>query len=208
MTSSAPAKYAHYLADFQSLVQGPGADAPTWLKNFRDEAWTKFSETGLPIARRGNERWKYTNVRPIDKIDFAAAARPQSANGSGALVPDYKIDGPAVFDLVFVDGYYSAELSSPSTGSNGITAASLASVTGDSNVSLEGQIGHYASSDDDGFTALNSAFLYDGAYIHVADGNSDKVVVRLSYITSNSADNKVTFPRTLIVAGRNRKSVV
>ena len=142
--TSAPAKYAHYFADFQSLVQGPGAGAPPWLKALREDAWTKFSATGFPTARRGNERWKYTNVGPIAKVDFGTTSPAPSVNGSKSLVPDYKVDGPAVYDLVFVDGHYSAELSSPSSGSSGVTAASLATAVNDSGSALEGQIGHYA----------------------------------------------------------------
>ena len=56
--TSAPAKHAHYFADFQSLVQGAGTDAPAWLRDLRDNAWSKFSDTGFPTARRDNERWK------------------------------------------------------------------------------------------------------------------------------------------------------
>ena len=67
----ATAKYAHYLADFQSLTQGAGAAAPPWLRDLRDNAWSRFVDTGFPTARRGNERWKYTNVGPIARIDFA-----------------------------------------------------------------------------------------------------------------------------------------
>jgi Fe-S cluster assembly protein SufD len=201
--TSAPAKYAHYFADFQSLVQGPGAGAPHWLQDLRDAGWSKFDETGFPTARRGNERWKYTNVGPIAKTDFGFASGPNAANGAKALAPSYEIEGPSVFDLVYIDGHYSPELSSPAVASNGITAASLASIASDSVFGLEGQVGHYAPPDDDGFTALNTAFLYDGAFIHVSDGHSEKVLVRLSYITTDGADPKITHPRTMIVAGQN-----
>ena len=201
--TSAPAKYAHYLADFQSLVQGPGAGAPNWLQDLRDTGWSRFNETGFPTARRGNERWKYTNVGPIARTDFGFASGPTSANGSKALAPSYKIERSSAFDLVFIDGRYSPDLSSPTAASNGITAASLASIASDSSFDLEGQVGHYATPDDDGFVALNTAFLYDGAYIHVADGHSEKVFVRLSYITTDGADLKITHPRTMIVAGQN-----
>ena len=201
--TSAPAKHAHYFADFQSLVQGPWTDAPAWLQDLRDNGWSKFSETGFPTARRGNERWKYTNVGPIAKIDFSLAGQPIAANGSKALVPDYKVAGTAAFDLVYVDGYYSVELSSPSTGSDGVTVASLASATADSNASIESQLGRLALPDNDGFAALNTAFLQDGAYVHVTDGHSEKVTVRISYITSQDSESKVTYPRTLIIAGRN-----
>ena len=69
---------------------------------------------------------------------------------------------------------------------------------------MENQIGRYAALDeDDGFAALNTAFLHDGAYIHVADGHAEKAVVRLSYITVDGTGPNVTHPRTLIVAGRN-----
>ena len=199
----APAKYAQYFADFQSLSQGPGAGAPAWLRDIRENAWSKFSDTGFPTARRGNERWKYTNVGPIAKIDFGFPPDIASTNGSKALANPFQIEGPAAYHLVYVDGRYSPELSSPATDSAGVTAASLATTTGDDSFDLEGHIGRYAPPDDDGFAALNTAFLHDGAYIHVPDGHSEKVVVRLSYITTEHSSPAATHPRTLIVAGRN-----
>ena len=209
--TSATAKYTHYSADFQSLSQGPGAGAPPWLRDLRDRAWSKFNDTGFPTARRGNERWKYTNVGPIAKIDFGFPLSPSSSNGSGnvsgRLAPDLRMPGQAVYNLVFVDGHYSAELSSPGAGSSGVNVVSLATATLESGAEVERHVGRYAPPDDDGFAALNTAFLHDGAYIHVADGNSEKVVVRLSYITTDptTADSgpMVTYPRTLIVVGRD-----
>ena len=201
--TSAPAKYAQYFADFQSLVQGPGANAPAWLRDLRDNAWSTFNEIGFPTARRGNERWKYTNVAPIARTGFGLAPSPATANGSKAVAPTYKLEGPAVYDLVFLDGHYSPELSSPAAGLSGVTAASMASAALDNAFDLESQVGRYAPADDDGFAALNTAFLHDGAYIHVADGHTEKVVVRLSYVTVDSTEPKVTYPRTLIVAGSN-----
>ncbi len=203
----APAKYAQYFADFQSLSQGPGAGAPSWLRDIRENAWSRFSGTGFPTARRGNERWKYTNVGPIAKIDFGLPLSPAPANGTKNLAPTYQLDGPAVYHLVYVDARFSPELSSPAAGSGGVTATSLATATADSSFDLESHIGRYAPLDDDGFAALNTAFLHDGAYIHIADGHSEKVVVRLSYIatdkTNEDSGPKVTHPRTLVVAGRN-----
>ena len=105
--TSALAKHAHYFADFQSLVHGPGACSPSWLQSLREDAWVKFNATGFPTSRRGNERWKYTNVGPIAKVNFGVISQPPAVDGLKALVPDYKIDGSTVYDLVFVDGHYS-----------------------------------------------------------------------------------------------------
>ena len=80
--TSAHAKFAHYLADFESLTNGVGAGAPLWLQSLRDRGWLRFNDTGFPTARRGNERWKYTNVGPIAKIDFGIAENSVSVPGN------------------------------------------------------------------------------------------------------------------------------
>ena len=193
--TSARAKFAHYLADFQSLTLGVGAEAPLWLQSLRDSGWSRFNETGFPTARRGNERWKYTNVSPIAKIDFGMARRPVPTPID--LFPAYKADETLVHDLVFLDGCYSAQLSSPTaTDAIGITAVSLASISSDAAYGLEGQIGRYAPPDDDGFAALNTAFLYDGAYVRITDDFQQPVAVRISYLTLEGTAPKVSYPRT------------
>ena len=202
--TSAPLKYAQYVADFQSLTQGPGANAPSWLQGLRDDAWSRFNETGFPTARRGNERWKYTSVRPIASADFSLAGRPTAVNGSKDFAPNYPMSGDSVYDLVFIDGHLSPELSSPADTSNAVVAISFASAAADPTLEVKNQVGSLALlDDDDGFVDLNTAFLDDGAYVCVPDGHSGSVVVRISYITAGGTTPKVTYPRTLIIAGRN-----
>ena len=122
--TSARARFAHYLADFQSLTRGIGAESPLWLQRLRDSGWSRFNETGFPTARRGNERWKNTNVGSIAKVDFGIARKPVSTQND--FLPGYRSDGQQVYDLVYLDGCYSAELSSPTlTDSTGITACLL-----------------------------------------------------------------------------------
>ena len=205
--TSARAKFAHYLADFRSMTREVGAGDPLWLRGLRDSGWSRFNETGFPTSRRGNERWKYTNVNPIAKIDFGISEKPVAAPEN--LFPDYIADGPQVYDLVYLDGRYSAELSSPTiTDLAGVAAVSLALVASDTSFGLERHLGQYAPPDDDGFAALNTAFLFDGAYVRIADAFPEPVMVRISYITIDSTAPKVSYPRTLIVAGRNANVTV
>ena len=200
--TSAHAKFAHYLADFESLTNGVGAGAPLWLQSLRDRGWLRFNDTGFPTARRGNERWKYTNVGPIAKIDFGIAENSVTVLDNS--IPAYSADGPQLYDLVYLDGRFSSELSSSTvTDPTGVTAVSLASVSSDTSYGLENQIGQYAPPDDDGFAALNTAFIHDGAYLRIGDDFSGPVAVRISYITVVGEAPKVSYPRTLIVAGRN-----
>ena len=75
-----PTRHPQYAADHQTLAASP---APDWLAHLRAQGWQQFNALGLPTARRGNERWKYTSIAPIARIQFAypfthdAAPNPQ-----------------------------------------------------------------------------------------------------------------------------------
>ena len=64
-----PTRHPQYAADHQTLTAaGP---TPDWLAHLRAQGWQQFNALGLPTARRGNERWKYTSIAPIARIQFA-----------------------------------------------------------------------------------------------------------------------------------------
>ena len=68
MTLAAPpTSVEKYAAAFDSLDD---SDLPAWLTTARLVAWANFSDLGIPIRRRGNELWKYTNLRPLAETDF------------------------------------------------------------------------------------------------------------------------------------------
>ncbi len=66
----------------------------------------------------------------------------------------------------------------------------------------------HARVEDDGFTALNTAFIHDGALVQVPDGYSLPEVVHLVFVTTDRDQPMVTYPRTLVVAGRNTELTV
>ena len=68
--TSATIRHPQYYADYGELNAVTAASAPGWLAGLRAAAWERFNETGFPTARRGNERWKYTNVSPIARREF------------------------------------------------------------------------------------------------------------------------------------------
>jgi Fe-S cluster assembly protein SufD len=207
-------KHGRYTSDFQSLRQDAANRSPSWLQELRDLGWARFDSLGFPTARRGNERWKYTNVAPIARADFAYPSQPGSSNGSAALVPfgqdlGSNAKGGTWLDLVFVDGRLSPELSSTAPPGNGLIAAGFgdnAALSGGDG--LQEHLGRYIEIQDDGFAALNTAFLDDGAFVKVPDGYSQPVNLRITYVTTGGDQPKVTHPRSLIVAGRNTQLTV
>src|SRR3990172_10445909 len=118
-----PAKYKKYREDFEALER---ADGSGWVHGLRREAFARFAEMGFPVARRGNEKWKYTNVGPIANVTFAYPFSPHLDEVAVAELRRRVPWDDAWTTLVFVDGHYAAEASTPLAKARGVRALSLA----------------------------------------------------------------------------------
>ena len=63
-----------------------------------------------------------------------------------------------------------------------------------------------ATFEDASFTALNTAFMRDGAVIRIADDASIAAPIHLLFVSDAEAAKGVVHPRSLILAGRNSKA--
>ena len=204
-----PTRYERYADGFHALGQSPDHPHDTWVRDLRDHAWDRFNELGFPTARRGNERWKYTNVRPVAsaQLDVPLDLDPEH----GITTEDLRLIAPwqdSWVNMVFVDGQFSSTLSNPAGPDGSAVGASIRSVLSNGSGSLQDHLGKYASVEDDGFIALNTAFLRDGACIEVPEGREYPMVLNLVYLTTDRSQPKATFPRTLVLAGRNSRVTV
>ncbi|HEX4007122.1 MAG TPA: Fe-S cluster assembly protein SufD [Acidobacteriaceae bacterium] len=170
----------------------PGRALP-WLKKLREDAFARFCETGFPTTR--DEDWRFTNVAGIARTAF----RPALANLANADLPPLIVDGGAA-TLVFVNGRWDAELSSVADLPKGVTVASLREQIAQHPATVEPHLGRYADTQRDPFVALNTAFIGDGAYVHVARGVVVERPVFLLYLSTHEDAPTVTHPRNLIVA--------
>ncbi len=212
MTQS-PAILGDYRADFKAIKESRGPGKPPWLTELADQAWSSFSRLGFPTARRGNEKWKYTNVGPIAKTAFTHALhRDQAPEVQAAELRDLAPVEADWATLVFVNGIFSKGLSTGPDSLGGIRVSSLAHAIESDGRVVEQHLAKHAGFEDDGFTALNTAFLSDGAFVEVPDGCSSSRAVHLVFITSSRPSNGssplVCHPRTLISVGRNARLTV
>ena len=92
----------------------------------------------------------------------------------------------------------------PTTG-GGPHVANLAEAIDGDRVVAEPYLARLASFDDDGFTALNTAFLRDGAFIHLPDDTSLESPVHVVFVATGRPEPIVSHGRSLIVAGRNSR---
>ena len=204
--TQAPAKLGTYRTGFEALRQETAAKDPQWLLDLRQEAWSRFNKLGFPTARRGNEKWKYTNVRPLAAANFDNP--PVILAESKITAADLHRVAPwndSWNNLVFLDGHFSGNLSNNS-GQLGVTI--LADAIASGNPALQSQLAKHAIVDDDGFTALNTAFLRDGAFIDIPAGHIASAPVHLIFVTTGQQDHAASYPRTLLIAGANSRVTV
>ena len=109
MSTAPTINHPSYHGDYLALREQLAPDSPGWLNDLRAAAWDSFDGKGFPTARRGNEPWKYTNVRPIAQGRFSA---PEPGGNEPTLLLIGADGAPNVGDflkndwakLVFLDG--------------------------------------------------------------------------------------------------------
>lgn len=194
----------HYLSQFERLTAAQG---PSWLRVLREAAIARFAEIGFPTPRE--EDWKYTNVGPVVKTPFQPAVDRAADAAAARIVTELAGASPAGARLVFVNGLYSEALSSRGRLPAGTKVESLSAAMARGDAELEGHLARHAAYDQNGFTALSTAFLRDGAFLHVPEGESLEEPIELVFLSSAGKGEIVAHPRTLVVCGRrSRASIV
>lgn len=181
-----------YLA---SLLQGRDAVADAgsaWQRSLRMRAVERANELTVPTTR--DEEWRFTDLSPLYKISF----RP--ASGGGKVDPSVvqkHVVAEAQTRLVFVDGRFSADLSQVAA-QEGVSVSDLASLSGAADDIAKAHLAQLAGFEHDAFTAVNTAFLQDGALIHVARDRAVDRPIHLLFIATQR--DSAVYPRVLVVA--------
>ena len=186
-----------YLSDFKALEREHFGADPDWLQGVRRKALAQFRELGFPTQK--HEMWKYTNVQPIARARFIPAVTiPGNGLSAERLEPVVfgKFEGS---ELVFVNGRYSKRLSSLRSIPAGVRVGSLADALREDPKGLEPYLARIARYDANPFTALNTAFLQDGAFILVPRGRVVEDPIHLLFVSIAQGEPAAAYPRNLIV---------
>ena len=191
---------APYLEAFDAFQAGHASADPAYIQAHRRKAIERFGTLGFPTARRGNEAWKYTDVGPLARIPFQLPDPSKGAPIKAGQLRTVAFGNTGWPKLVFVDGTYSEELSSLPGSYNGVTICNLAEAMTYRSEVVEQHLGRLASQEENGFTALNAAFVHDGALVHVSKDYEADYPVLIINLSSGKQPDSVNHPRALIVA--------
>ncbi len=197
-----------YRAAQDTLENNGLAQDPAWTRELRKSALSTFLSLGFPTARRGNEAWKYTNVAPIASVPFQPPAPLQAEEPGPQELARFTFDETSWNRLVFLDGTLSERLSSTSLLTSGVTVQGLASALQSHGPLVQEHLARLADCEDQPFTALNTAFLHDGALVHVPKGVQVIQPIHLVFLSTGRGPDVATHPRVLVVAETGSQATV
>ncbi len=200
VTTRAPGSIEVYREDFERQTAGPD-----WLQALRKQGMAQFQALGFPTTK--NEDWHFTSVAPIAERTFRLAPLI-SANAASVKRADlarFNFGENGWHTLVFVNGAFSEDLSSAAGLGTGVRVSSLARAIKSGTAGIERHLGKIAAFEQHTFTALNTAFINNGAFIELAP---DAIVEQPIHLVFVSGGEGISHPRNLIVAGRHSRATV
>lgn len=168
------------------------------LSAIRQNAFNAFRKMGIPTVK--HEEWKYTRISSLFNKEFQF----QSANTLSAKDIDaFRLPGyEDANQLVFINGIYSAELSTVFSKELVVLPLETAAGSEYKNI-VDAHLGHSSNYLKDGINALNTAFVNGGVFVHVRKGQVAEHPVYIYNITDARTANVLSQPRSLIHIAEN-----
>ncbi|HYN27615.1 MAG TPA: Fe-S cluster assembly protein SufD, partial [Burkholderiales bacterium] len=178
----------------ESLLHGrdvvPEARAG-WLKTLRAQAVERANALTVPTTR--DEDWRFTDLSPLYKVPYRPSAQPGEV--SAADLGRFEI-AEATTRLTFVDGHFAPALSRI-VPADGVLVANLPDALATHGRLVESRLGTLAATGQDAFAAVNTAFLHDGALIHVGRDHKGIAPIHLLFIATRN--DGAAYPRVLVI---------
>src|ERR1044071_9333855 len=161
---------------FAAAFETQPKSSAAWLDRARENAMVQFNEAGFPTTHE--EEWKYTNVAPIAKKSWNVGQAKTSTRDLASL----RLPEVTAAELIFVNG----KLRTESRDDSFVVAGLAAAIENPKYATLiREQLARHADSVSNPFTALNTAFINDGAFVYIPKGVVVAAPVHLSFVSDS-----------------------
>jgi Fe-S cluster assembly protein SufD len=181
---------------------------PEHLVARRESALARYEAKGLPGHK--DEEFKYISFRDVAETAYGL---PYGANLDRAQLAKFPFANLDAITLVFVNGQFAPELSSDDSLPDGVFVGTLADGFEAQHELVEQHLGRIAtfagklgSTNDERFVDLNTAFLGEGAFVHVPRGVVLERPVHVIWVNQADHGPFALFPRTLVVVEENAQA--
>jgi Fe-S cluster assembly protein SufD len=197
MKTAAELALGEAFAVAKSKLPGQGKVA-----DLREAAFRRFDAQGLPHRRV--EEWKYTDLRALMREAKPLASPPDASTKARAREAGQALAWLECRRLVFIDGAFVPELSDLARLEPGLAIGSMAEALAKGDPLVAAQLGQVVRSDDVA-VALNTAFMGDGAVIHIA---ANVALERPLHLVFASTGNSAVFARSLVAIENGARAML
>ncbi len=190
-----------YLRELEGVGARRSGD-PEWMRGLREAATARFREIGFPTPR--DEDWKYTNV--TSWVNHGGPVRCVVVTGFGPASRPESVDLCA--EIVFRDGRYDAAASTLTSLPEGCRVGRISDAIAAGDAEVGRHLARHASFDRNGFTALSTAMLQDGAYVVLAPRTSVPAPIAVTFETTALCAETSLHPRMLVVCGAESRAAI
>ena len=187
----------------QSLPQ-----APQWLQLAREDAIE--AATQLPLHNRQHEAWRYTSIEGLLRASFTGDEQAHQQNQ--ATIDDLLPPESDSHRVVLVNGQFNARLSTLADLPPGVRLESLRTALAADPDLLASWFGSIANHSESIFSALNTALINDGLFIHIDQDIELQQPIEVVYLNSglNLSEDKqlMMHPRNLVVLQPGAKATL
>ena len=190
----------------QFLQQGEGATAAeqhAWLNQARDTA--RSAMQSLPLPGKKQEAWRYTSIEEILAHEFEPVSADfdalQTEDVDNWLLPETK-----AYRLVFANGRFVPALRNFDDLPEGVTIGSLRYALSHDPVSLAIWFGQTANHTEHIFTALNTALINDGLFVHIKRDVILERPIEVVHLNLGLDKPQLIQPRNLLVLESGAKA--
>jgi Fe-S cluster assembly protein SufD len=191
-----------YVSNYKQFENNLNGHRNIPFYEIRKNAISNFEKLGFPTTK--NEEWKYTNISPILKQEFVFS-KPV-AKIEPAMIERFKFSGMDENVLVFLNGRYSKEFSSLKNLEQSIIIEGLTEAQQKYPQLVNQHLAKYADFNNETFTALNTAFTFDGLFIYIPQNIIVESPIHLLYLSDESDEIYLSNHRNLIVIEENSQA--
>jgi len=152
----------------------------------REDAIERFAQLGIPT--NDLELWKYTNIAKIIDRPYTLPLGEAEASVDESDIAPFLYDDMDAHRVVLVNGRVDESLSDIGELPSGVVVSSLAQAGKEHPDIVEEHYGKYADFEDEALTALNTAFVQDGAFVYVPSGTIVEKPIFFLHVTASDED--------------------
>lgn len=197
------------------LAQSSAAhgSTPSWMTELNRKALSRWRTHALPT--RKTEDWKYTSLKSLEANNYLSVTEPEFSALPSELSDMCHIPDLNGIKVVFVNGYFSSDLSHASlSGDEPLFDNSIVTVTPFSKANdsqkkvIAKNLNTVVESDKHMFSSLNASCLSEGVYVNIAKNQQIKTNIHIVSITTAQRTPFMVSLRALICLDEGSEATI